>query len=453
MPLLRSNVEFAKRVFLDRLTTDAQPMLQPNPGSIDEGPGDDYDYGGCYDPFNFGVGADCSGADGIFIGAAIFGPGGMSWTRQFTTEDFPGSFQGFRQTTQQDLLNNYYPIKVCIGNHGGGEDSHMHIELDGVAMESNGDYGTCTLGHGAMTNEDPYWNNWFVYDGAIVEDTTYRCPMSYPRGYDYAGGRVSGASLRSAGVAFVFRYFSDGGSDLPDKRITGAEFADLAANGIQIGINWETTATMMLAGYAQGVADAQACLAWYQAVSGIVTLTSEAFYFSADFDEAQSQDQAIWDYLDGATSVLGLRPDGKRRAALYGSYYVCKRAADAGKVDFFWQTEAWSDGDDGYNIDSRVAVIQRNNVGYQTVDGVQCDVNEAHTDDFGQYIPPGVAMQEDTDNLILDQLAGPLKPDGTRGWDQLGGLSVVDFLGKTLFPAIQQLQITLTSIQSKGSNT
>src|SRR6516165_1624076 len=121
MALKRSNIEFSKRVFLDRLTTDAQALAQS--GDIDAGAGDGYDYGGAYNPFNFGVGADCSGSAGIFIGAAINGPGKMSWSRQFSTETFPGPFEGFRQVGRDDLLNGPYPIKVCIMHGGGGPDS------------------------------------------------------------------------------------------------------------------------------------------------------------------------------------------------------------------------------------------------------------------------------------------------------------------------------------------
>lgn len=155
MALTRKNIEFAKRVFADRI-------------------GDPYIYGGVYDPFNLKTGADCSGSAGIFVGAALLGADAMSWTRQFSTETFPGPFQGFRQVSQSDLLTGDYPLKVCIGRHGGGEDSHMHVNLDGVIMESNGDYGTCTSGDGAMTDDDPYWNTWFVYDGPIIEDGTPR---------------------------------------------------------------------------------------------------------------------------------------------------------------------------------------------------------------------------------------------------------------------------------------
>jgi hypothetical protein len=155
MTLTRKNVEFAKRVFADRL-------------------GDPYVYGGYYDAFHLEVGADCSGSAGIFIGAALLGADHMSWTRQFTTEDFPGGFAGFRQVSQSDLLSGNYPIKVCIHHGGGGPNSHMQIQIDGVVMESNGDHGTCTTGRGAMSPADNYWNDWWVLDGPIIEDGTPR---------------------------------------------------------------------------------------------------------------------------------------------------------------------------------------------------------------------------------------------------------------------------------------
>lgn len=437
MPLLRSNVEFAKRVFLDRLTTDAQGLLQPDPGDNDQGPGDEYDYGGCYDPFNFGVGADCSGSAGIFISAAMQGPAYMSWSRLFTTETFPNPLSGFRHTTQADLVNNYYPIKVCIMNGGGGPDSHMNCCIDGIVMESNGDYGTCTLGHGAIPQSDSYWNNFWVYDGGIAENTTYRCTMSYPQGLDYAGGAISGADLVAAGKSFVCRYVSDGGSGLPGKLLQPAEFQDLCANGIAVVFNWETTSTMMLGGAGQGASDAAAALGYIRSLPGMQSATP-VVYFSADFDATPAQQTPINAYLHAAAQVLG----GPQYVGIYGGYWPLSRALDAGACKYGWQTEAWSGG----NIDSRVNIMQRNNLGYQTIDGVQCDINEAHTDDYGQYTSPGGGpVAEDISNLILDQLAGPVLPNGARGWPQLGNRSIVDFLAEVVGPGLQQIQASLAT--------
>jgi hypothetical protein len=162
MALKRSNIEFSKRVFLDRLTTDAQALFQP--ADIDAGPGDQYEYAGVFDPFNFGMDADCSGADGIFVGAAVLGPTGMSWTRQFSTEAFRlapdpnhGPF-GSRRVSREELRDGPYPIKICL-QHPGGLNSHMNGSIDGWLMESNGAHGACTLNHRAIPRDSSIWSD------------------------------------------------------------------------------------------------------------------------------------------------------------------------------------------------------------------------------------------------------------------------------------------------------
>lgn len=376
MTLLRSNIEFAKRVFLDRLTTDAQPLLQPS--KIDEGPGDEYLYAGVFDPYNFGISADCSGLCGIVLGAALNGTG-MSWSRLFSTETFPGPLQGFRRTTQADLINGDYPIKVMIMHGGGGPDSHMACQIDGWDMESNGDYGVCTMPPEITGIASDYWNDWWVCDGPVTEDTTERQPMSYPQGLDYAGGRIAGADLAANGITFVCRYLSSGGASLPYKQLTAEEFADLTANNIAVVFNWETTSDFMLGGFSAGVADAQQALTFIQGLPGVPDGYHPVVYFSADFDEAPSQDTPVEQYLQGAASVLG----GMSFVGIYGAYYICTRAQAAVGVKYIWQTEAWSGG----NITAAVNIMQRNSLGYKTIDGVQCDINEQHTDDIGAFVP------------------------------------------------------------------
>jgi len=442
MALLRSRVEFAKRVFLDRLTTDAQGLAQS--GDIDAGPGEQYEYGGVYNAFNFGVGADCSGANGTVIGIALLGPDGFAvpWARQFTTETFPGPFKGFRRVSQQDLLNNPYPIKVNIGHYGGGPNSHMQCEIDGWLMESNGSHGTCTRGHGAMDMADNYWNDHWVLDGPITEDAgNWRQPMGYPLGLDYAGGRPSGQDLKAAGVRFVCRYLSDGGPALPGKQLLPQEAADLKANGIEIVSNWETTADFMLGGYQAGHTDAQRARDWVVHCGGPA---DGVIYFSCDFDEAESQQPVVNDYLRACGDVLG----GPDKVGLYGAYWVGMRALNAGVCHYLWQTQAWSGG----NVDSRVNIVQRNKLGYKYVGGVQCDYNEAHREDYGQWghvvtpptpVPPSPEPpphpdpgRPDYQILTYEQLAGPRQMDGYgAGWPQLGNRSVVDALaviGKAL---------------------
>jgi hypothetical protein len=427
---LRSNVEFAKRVFLDRLTTDAQPLLQP--ANIDEGPGDEYDYAGVGDSGNFGVGFDCSGLDGVVLAIAIFGPryfAGTGYTRLFSTETFPGPLPGFRRTTQADLLAGDYPIKVCIGHYGGGPDSHMACQIDGWDMESNGDFGVCTEPPQITGIGSSYWNDWWVWDGQITEDTNWRQPMTYPRGLDYAGGDIAGADLTGAGITFVCRYVASGGTELPAKQLTAGEFTDLVNNGIGVVFNWEVDASAALNGASQGTADAQAALANVLALPGIPQGYQPVIYFSVDFDATPDNQTPINAYLQAAAAVLG----GAAFVGIYGGYWPLSRALDAGVCQWAWQTEAWSGG----NIDSRVNIMQRNSLGYQTIGGVQADVDEAHTANFGQFTPaaapppppPPPAAPDPTMpaflaaltdrqvmNLIAMQLLGP----NGGGWDQLG---------------------------------
>lgn len=448
MPLLRSNVEFSKRVFLDRLTTDAQPLLQP--ADIDEGPGDEYDYGGVGDAGNFGAGFDCSGLDGVVLAIALNGPNYFpsGYQRLFSTETFPGPLAGFRQTNQGDCLNGDYPLKVFIHHGGGGPNSHMACQIDGWWMESNGGYGVCTERPEITPPESNYWNDWWVYDGPIAEDTTWRQSMSYPRGFDYAGGRPTAAQILAAGGEFVCRYLSDGGSGLPGKQLQPAEFTDLISNGIQVVFNWETTADFMLGGAQAGNADATTALNYVRSLPGMGSANPVVF-FSCDFDAAPDQQDAINAYLTAAAQVLG----GPQFVGIYGAYYVGGRALDAGVCKYLWQTEAWSGG----NIDARVNIMQRNGLGYANVGGVQCDINEAHTTDFGQWqittpdnppapndptpTPGGIvsdltqAQQEDIYNMLLlsyQQLVGGIPnveqyllpgsptPTAPGGWSQLG---------------------------------
>lgn len=190
-------------------------------------------------------------------------------------------------------------------------------------------------------------------------------------GLDYAGGRPSPGAITGGGFAFVVRYLSDGGPGLPGKQLLPDEAAALRAAGVDIVSNWETTADRMRAGFAAGAADAQAALAQVLACGG---RPDRPIYFSADWDVAEEDQPSIDAYLQGAGTVIGPEWIG-----IYGGYWPLSRALDHGSARWAWQTGAWS----GDNRDSRANMFQRN--GFATVDGVQCDVNEALTVDYGQW--------------------------------------------------------------------
>lgn len=205
-------------------------------------------------------------------------------------------------------------------------------------------------------------------------------------GIDYAGGRPGGAAIKTAGYGFVCRYLTDGGPGLPGKLLTPVEYRDLQSSGISIVVNFETTADRMLAGFDAGVQDASGA---DTVVRALGHPSDRPIYFSADFDATPAQQAEIDDYLRGCASVIGAS-----RVGVYGGYWVVKRCLDNHTARWAWQTGAWSGG----NIDPRIHIYQR--IGYVTVGGIQCDVNEARQADFGQHPHPGADMTPDEHNML-----------------------------------------------------
>ncbi len=417
---LRSSIEATKRVFKDRLSTDQQPL--DNPNNIDGGPGDPYVYANVGDSNNLGIGFDCSGLCSVVLPIALRGLSvwaGIGYQRQFSTDTFASWAAGpgggaWKQTTEADLQSGSYPLKVMI-HTGSGPDGHMACIVDGVWMESNGTYGLCTAPDEITSMS--YWDQFWVWTGTITEDTPYRETLSYPRGLDYAGGYISGADLAAAGITFVCRYVASGGQQLPDKILSPNEFLDLVTNGIAVVFNWESTADAMLGGQAQGAADAQTALAYIQSLLAAAQRVGVSVppgyqpvvYFSCDFDEAPDQDVPVEAYLQGAASVLG----GMGNVGIYGAYWICTRAQAAVGVAYIWQTEAWS----GNNVTSAANIVQRNGLGYQTEDGVQCDIDEAHSTNYGQFSPIVLPVNNNGGGNV--QPSGPttldsIMPSGSR---------------------------------------
>ncbi|MEY9907101.1 hypothetical protein ABIA35_003326 [Catenulispora sp. MAP12-49] len=105
-------------------------------------------------------------------------------------------------------------------------------------------------------------------------------------------------------------------------------------------------------------------------------------YFAVDFDAAPGQQTAINAYFDGAASVLGYG-----RTGAYGGYYPVQRLFDAGKITWGWQTYAWSGG----QWESRTQLRQvQNGI---TVDGADCDQDQAWAADYGQWGARAAARQ------------------------------------------------------------
>jgi hypothetical protein len=167
MSILAVNIAYAKQIFNARLPFGGNP--------------NNYVYGGTWDPNDPSVGCDCSGLVTDILSACMDGPS-MPWDREnLSTESYrykpmggPQSVGPF-QLVQVPSHNDFPPgAAVTINLHhegAGGPNSHMNCCCDGTYMESNGDVGICTLGTGAMTSDNPYWNDWWALLGPITGST------------------------------------------------------------------------------------------------------------------------------------------------------------------------------------------------------------------------------------------------------------------------------------------
>lgn len=153
----RANVEFAKRIWADRV-------------------GNDYVYGGNWNPYNTRVGTDCSG---VVIDAcdAVRNGTAMTWSRHgMSTESWRPIEVGHAGTMFGTICvaspRDFPPdaaVKIAIHHGpGGGANSHMWCEVDGVRMESNGSDGAVTGSRARSVYDTNYANDWHYLPGPIV---------------------------------------------------------------------------------------------------------------------------------------------------------------------------------------------------------------------------------------------------------------------------------------------
>ncbi|MGH7743843.1 MAG: glycoside hydrolase domain-containing protein [Candidatus Dormibacteria bacterium] len=222
------------------------------------------------------------------------------------------------------------------------------------------------------------------------------------RGIDFAAGRPGAVAIKAAGFDFVVRYLTPGGAALPGKQLLGYEYADYLQNDISVCFMWETTADRALSGSVGGLADSVAAT---QYLKQLGVPDSRPVYYAVDFDAAPAQQPTIDRYFAAITNAIGAH-----RVGLYGDFYVLGRTVAA----FREQTIAWSGGNFIYSSN----LFQTGEQVY--INGIQCDVIEAMTPDFGQWPLGGLTME------LTDRVPNPYHdthPDASPD------LSVADCLG------------------------
>lgn len=193
MSVLRTHVDFAKRIFADRV-------------------GNDYVYGGNWSPTDTSIGTDCSGLVIDILDACVNGTR-MAWSRHgMSTESWRpievGETGPFGTITVADP--SHFPpdavVKVALHHGpGGGANSHMWCECDGVRMESNGSDGAVTGNQAMSVYDTSYANDWAYLPGPIISSSG-PTPLSKPDQYALAiidEGRRRGITERGIEIALA----------------------------------------------------------------------------------------------------------------------------------------------------------------------------------------------------------------------------------------------------------
>jgi hypothetical protein len=206
---------------------------------------------------------------------------------------------------------------------------------------------------------------------------------------DYAWGRPSIAALKGAGAVAVCRYLS---RDTSGKTLSRAEADGLRTGGIDIVSNWEQAGSWAeySGGQSTGRTHAVEAARQHIACGGP---PDRPIYFSTDWDATGTQLPTVAEYYRGVASVIG-----PARTGAYGGYRTIKYLFDQGVIRWGWQTYAWSTfrdeptGQMYLHWDSRAQLRQVRN-GVQ-VGGVDCDLDDSMTDDFGQWAAKGSTVTE-----------------------------------------------------------
>lgn len=187
------------------------------------------------------------------------------------------------------------------------------------------------------------------------------------RFFDYASARPDLDALKAAGDG-VIRYVC---ALIGTKVITKEEADDIRAHGLGLALVYEQYELRPLEGRAAGHADALVALAQGRAAG---FPDDRPIYFACDFDAQPVQQAAVDEYLAGAAEVLGIE-----RVGVYGGFNLINRCWTNQTASFFWQTGAWSKGQESIHAN----MIQMTGVNPQVIGNVKVNIDETRQDDVG----------------------------------------------------------------------
>jgi Domain of unknown function (DUF1906)/Bacterial SH3 domain len=197
----------------------------------------------------------------------------------------------------------------------------------------------------------------------------------------------SAACLLANGYSFAFRYYSVT-TQMPEKRLTPKEAAEIARAGVDIAVVYQDRARRIEDfGAARGAKDAGAA---FVAAGQIGQPVGSAIYFAVDVDFSKQEIQAyVIPYFQAVRETLANLAGGGAvfKVGIYGSGLSCRLVKElAGLADFSWLAEAtgWRESSTYLTWDVKQFVTDTDlcsiGNGWQ-----RCDAKQS----FGQFKPVG----------------------------------------------------------------
>ncbi|WP_342319273.1 DUF1906 domain-containing protein [Corynebacterium mayonis] len=204
---------------------------------------------------------------------------------------------------------------------------------------------------------------------------------------DYSAGVPSAASIKNAGHLGAVRYVSrPRASWMRGKPLQIAETRDFQAHGISTASVYQygkADTADWLGGAGAAAIHAPQAIALHRAAGGP---TGRPIYIAIDDNPTRAQyENQIRPYLHAFSLALSA---AGYRTGVYGNYNVIQWCSDDGIGTFFWMHD-WGSGGRIHPRANIHQVARR----FTTIDGVQCDVNDVYSPDWGQWSPTALAPQ------------------------------------------------------------
>lgn len=221
---------------------------------------------------------------------------------------------------------------------------------------------------------------------------------------DYAGGVPSGRAVKAAGHMGAVRYVSQrrpGANWMLGKPVTIEETRDFAANGLATASVYQfgrAETADWLAGAAGAAKHAPQAIQLHRAAGGP---NGRPIYVAIDDNPTRDQYvNQIRPYLQAFQLALGA---AGLKTGVYGNYNVIQWCIEDRIGTFFWQHDWGSQG----RLHPRANIHQKAKyVG--TIQGVQVDINNVYTADWGQWTPGRAGGQPLPDVNALVQSSSQL---------------------------------------------